>query len=286
MAKIGIIGGSGLYNLEGISNVEKIEVTTPFGKPSGMLVTGKILGKDIVFIARHGEGHLILPSEINYCANIYALKTLGVRMILSASAVGSLKLEHKPTDIVLPLQFVDRTRIRRSTFFGDGIAAHIPFARPICEELAQIIAETAKNIDLPVPVKFGGTYVCMEGPQFSTKAESFIYRSWGADVIGMTNLQEAKLAREAEIAYASMALVTDYDCWHEDSESVSVEMVIKNFRKNVENAKRLIVATVERIDPEADYPAHHALEGAIMSDLSKVPNATIEKLKPIIGNYL
>lgn len=283
MSFIGIIGGSGLYNLEGISNVEEIEINTPFGKPSDRLIKGRIENKDVVFLARHGKGHRILPSEINFKANIYAMKSLGVRKIISASAVGSLKIEHKPMDIVIPDQFIDRTYARESTFFGNGIVIHISFAEPICKVMAQAVKRAADKQE--IPVKLGGTYVCMEGPQFSTKAESFVYRSWGADLIGMTNLQEAKLAREAEIAYVTIALVTDYDCWHESEEAVTVEMVLKYFNQNIINAKKIIKAAVLEIDAESDCRCHHALEGAILSDKSIITEEIKEKLKPIIGKY-
>jgi len=219
-ADIGIIGGSGLYDMPGFKNREEIELETPFGKPSDAYMTGMLEGKRVAFLSRHGRGHRVMPSEINYRANIHGFKQLGVRQILSASAVGSLKLEHKPMDFVLPDQFVDRTRHRVSTFFGSGVVAHISFADPICARLTDEVTKAGKSMDFSV--KRGGTYVCMEGPAFSTRAESNLYRSWGMDLIGMTNLQEAKLAREAEICYVTIAMVTDYDCWHETEQAVSV----------------------------------------------------------------
>src|SRR5499433_268583 len=229
VAQIGVIGGSGLYEMSGLTNLRELAVKTPFGNPSDKIVVGTLLGKRVAFLARHGRGHRILPSELNFRANIYALKRLGVERIISVSAVGSLKEEHKPTDFIIPDQFIDRTYRRVSTFFGDGVVAHIAFADPICAEVAAAIGTSCKQSD--VVGKMGGTYVCMEGPQFSTKAESNLYRSWGADVIGMTNLQEAKLSREAEICYSTCAMVTDYDCWHQGHEDVTVDQVLKVVRE-------------------------------------------------------
>ena len=224
VAEIGIIGGSGLYEMPGLEDVDETVIETPFGDPSDHYVTGTLEGRRVAFLARHGRGHSILPTELNFRANIYGFKRLGVRYILSASAVGSLREEHAPMDFVLPDQFIDRTRQRVSTFFGNGIVAHISFADPLCSSLADVIQRAAQ--ELGFPIKRGGTYVCMEGPAFSTRAESHLYRSWGAELIGMTNLQEAKLSREAEICYVTIAMVTDYDCWHEEEDAVTVEMLI------------------------------------------------------------
>jgi 5'-methylthioadenosine phosphorylase len=231
-AQIGIIGGSGLYKMSALTDIQEINIDTPFGKTSDAFIYGKLSGTSVVFLARHGRSHHLLPTEVPYRANIYALKSLGVEYIISASAVGSLQEYAKPLDIVLPDQFIDRTTSRTSTFFGEGIVAHVAFGEPICKSLLSVVSSAAESIDLGRnKVHKGGIYLCMEGPAFSTKAESFLYRSWGAKVIGMTNLTEAKLAREAEIAYATLALVTDYDCWHEDHESVTVEWLFKIYRK-------------------------------------------------------
>lgn len=283
-AEIGIIGGSGLYDMPGLENVHEVEVNTPFGDPSDVYVLGEIEGRSIAFLARHGRGHRLLPSELNFRANIFGFKKLGVNRILSASAVGSLKEEHKPLDFVLPDQFIDRTRQRISTFFGGGLVAHISLADPICSSLADEVQKTAESIGFPI--KRGGTYVCMEGPAFSTRAESNLYRSWGADLIGMTNLQEAKLAREAEICYVTIAMVTDYDCWHEEEEDVTVEMLIGYLMQNSENAKNLIANTITSLPLNADCSCHHALESAIITDRKLIPKSTIERLDPIVGKYL
>jgi 5'-methylthioadenosine phosphorylase len=285
--KIGIIGGSGLYKMEELKEVEEVKIDTPFGETSDLLVTGKLDDVPVVFLARHGRNHHLLPSEVPYRANIYAFKKLGVEYIISASAVGSLKKKIKPLDLVLPDQFIDRTKNRIATFFGEGIVAHITFAEPICPNLAQVVAEAIKSLALPnVKLHFGGTYLCMEGPAFSTKAESHLYRSWGASVIGMTNVTEAKLAREAEIAYTTLALSTDYDCWHEEHESVTVDMVIANLHKNVSNAQKVIQESVRRLaqnpPPSA---AHSAIKNAILTPLDKVPAATKEKLAFLLDKY-
>lgn len=287
-AAIGVIGGSGLYGMAALEDVREIKVETPFGNPSDALVLGKLSGTSVVFLARHGRSHHLLPSEVPYRANIYAMKSLGVKYIISASAVGSLQAEVKPLDMVIPHQFIDRTKNRTATFFGDGIVAHITFADPICLALADVLATAAESIDLGIgKVRRGGVYLCMEGPAFSTKAESHLYRSWGADVIGMTNLTEAKLAREAEIAYSTLALATDYDCWHEEHDSVSVSMVIDNLHKNAANAQKIIQATVELIAANPPISeAHTALRSAIFTDLTKVPQATLDKLGLIIKRYL
>ncbi len=285
---IGVIGGSGLYSMAALKDIQEIKIDTPFGEPSDSLIYGELNSTPVVFLARHGRSHHLLPSEVPYRANIYAMKSLGVKYIISASAVGSLQEETKPLDMVIPHQFIDRTKDRISTFFGNGIVAHITFADPVCLALADVLATAAESIDLGTgKVRRGGVYLCMEGPAFSTKAESYLYRSWGADVIGMTNLTEAKLAREAEIAYATLALATDYDCWHEEHDSVSVSMVIDNLHKNATNAQKIIQATVALITSNPPVSeAHHALRSAIFSDLSKAPPATIEKLGIIIKKYL
>ena len=281
---IGIIGGSGLYQMAGLTGIEEMKVETPFGAPSDNLITGTLEGKRVAFLARHGRGHRILPSELNFRANIYAMKKIGVERILSASAVGSLKEEHKPLDIVIPEQFFDRTRGRISTFFGEGLAVHVSFAHPVCGHLGDKILAAGKQAG--VNVKRGGTYLCMEGPAFSTVAESNVYRSWGMDIIGMTNLQEAKLAREAEICYATIALVTDYDCWHPSHDAVTVDQVIAVLNQNSENAQRLIRETVRLLDEKRPCKCGSALQSAILTDRSKVPSATKEKLKLLIQKYI
>ncbi len=287
-AKIGIIGGSGLYKMEALKDVEEVQLETPFGSPSDALIVGTLDGTSVAFLARHGRNHHLTPSELPFRANIHAMKQLGVEYLVSASAVGSLKEEAKPLDMVVPDQFIDRTKNRVSSFFGEGIVAHIAFADPVCNNLAGVVAEAVASLELPdVILHRGGTYVCMEGPAFSTKAESHLYRSWGATVIGMTNLPEAKLAREAEIAYATLALVTDYDCWHPDHDSVTVEMVIANLQRNATNAQKVIQETVRRL---AENPpvseAHSALKFAILTRLEKVPAATKEKLGLLLQKYL
>jgi 5'-methylthioadenosine phosphorylase len=286
--RIGIIGGSGLYKMDALKEVQEVQVDTPFGKPSDAFIVGNLDGNQVAFLARHGRNHALLPTELPFRANIYAMKKLGVEYIISASAVGSLKEEVKPLDMVVPDQFIDRTRNRISTFFGEGIVAHITFGDPVCKNLAQILGDAIASLNLPdVTLHRGGTYVCMEGPAFSTKAESNLYRSYGATVIGMTNLQEAKLAREAEIAYATMALVTDYDCWHPDHDSVTVEMVVANLQHNAVNAQKVIQAAVQRLSenlPESE--AHSALKYAILTKLDNVPIETKQKLEVILKKYL
>lgn len=288
IAQIGIIGGSGLYKMESLKDVEELEVQTPFGSPSDALILGTLGKTRVAFLARHGRNHTLSPSELPFRANIYAMKQLGVEYLISASAVGSLKEVAKPLDMVVPDQFIDRTKNRISTFFGEGIVAHIAFGEPICKNLASVVADAIASLNLPdVSLHRGGTYVCMEGPAFSTKAESNLYRSWGATVIGMTNLPEAKLAREAEIAYATLALVTDYDCWHPDHDSVTVEMVIGNLQRNALNAQKVIQETVKRLSenpPSSD--AHSALKYAILTNLDKAPAATKEKLGLLLQKYL
>ncbi len=287
-AKIGIIGGSGLYKMEALTDVEEEQVDTPFGAPSDALIVGTLEGTKVAFLARHGRNHHLMPSELPFRANIHAMKQLGVEYLISASAVGSLKEEVKPLDMVVPDQFIDRTKNRVSTFFGEGIVAHIAFGDPVCKQLASVLADAVASLNLSeVTLHRGGTYVCMEGPAFSTKAESHLYRSWGATVIGMTNLPEAKLAREAEIAYATLALATDYDCWHPDHDSVTVDMVIANLQLNATNAQKVIRETVRRL---ADNPptseAHSALKYAILTPLDKVPAKTKEKLGLLLQKYL
>jgi 5'-methylthioadenosine phosphorylase len=288
LAQIGIIGGSGLYKMADLQDVEEVEITTPFGSPSDALILGTLSGTRVAFLARHGRNHTLLPSELPFRANIYAMKQVGVEYLISASAVGSLKAEVKPLDMVIPEQFIDRTKNRVSTFFGEGIVAHIAFGDPICQNLAGVLADAIACLNLPdVNLHRGGTYVCMEGPAFSTKAESHLYRSWDATIIGMTNLPEAKLAREAEIAYATLALVTDYDCWHPDHDSVTVEMVVGNLQKNAINAQKVIQETVRRLSanpPVSD--AHSALKYAILTQLDKAPAATKEKLGLLLQKYL
>lgn len=286
-AKIGIIGGSGLYKMEALKDVKELQVDTPFGTPSDALIVGTLEGTTVAFLARHGRNHHLTPSELPFRANIYAMKQLGVEYLISASAVGSLKEEAKPLDMVVPDQFIDRTKNRISTFFGEGIVVHITFADPVCNQLAKILADAVESLELAdVTLHRGGTYICMEGPAFSTKAESNLYRSWGATVIGMTNLQEAKLAREAEIAYATLALVTDYDCWHPDHDSVTVEMVIANLHRNAANAQKVIQETVRRVSENPPVSeAHSALNHAILTQLDKVPATTKEKLGLLLKKY-
>ncbi len=287
-ARIGIIGGSGLYKMEALKDIEEIQIETPFGSPSDAVILGTLDSTRVAFLARHGRHHSLMPTELPFRANIYALKSLGVEYIISASAVGSLQAEIKPLDMVIPDQFIDRTRHRVSTFFGEGIVGHVSFGEPICMTLAQILGDAVESLPLEnVTLHRGGTYVCMEGPAFSTKAESNLYRSMGGNIIGMTNLQEAKLAREAEIAYATLALATDYDCWHPDHDSVTVEMVIQNLQKNAQNAQRVIQESVRKLS--ATYPvskAHDALKYAIITPLAQVPEATKEKMALLLKKYL
>ena len=284
--RIGVIGGSGLYQMAGLEDVKEIDVTTPFGAPSDKFVVGTLEGTRVAFLARHGRGHRLMPTELPFRANIYALKTLGVERIISASAVGSMQERYAPTDIVIPDQFFDRTRGRTSTFFGDGIVAHITFSHPVCADLGRQIAESGEAVPA-VKIHRGGTYLCMEGPAFSTLAESRVYRQWGMDVIGMTNLQEAKLAREAEICYATMALVTDYDCWHPDHDAVTVDMVIEYLNKNADNAQEIIRRTVTNL---ANQPrtckCGSALKHAILTRPEAVSTETKQRLSAIIGKYL
>jgi 5'-methylthioadenosine phosphorylase len=282
--RIGIIGGSGLYQMDGLRDIEEREIQTPFGKPSDAYRIGTLEGRKVAFLARHNRNHAISPSELNFRANIYGFKSLGVEWILSASAVGSLRQELRPLDIVLPDQFYDRTKTRVSTFFGDGIVVHVGFADPVCAQLSGIIGQSGEAAGLKI--KQGGTYLCIEGPQFSTKAESNTYRSWGMDLIGMTNLQEAKLSREAEICYSTIALVTDYDCWHPSHDAVTVTEVIENVHKNSENAQKIIRAAVHTLPVERKCKCRNALQHAIVTDMKKVPEETLKKLDAILKRYL
>ena len=282
--RIGIIGGSGLYDMEALSSVTTVSVETPFGHPSDDFVIGTLQGVRVAFLPRHGRGHRHTPSEVNFRANIYGFKQLGVSHIISVTAVGSLKEDIQPLDMVIPDQFYDRTRNRKSTFFGDGLAAHIAFAQPICPELATLLYETA--VETGVKTHNGGTLICIEGPAFSTRAESNTYRRWGMDIIGMTSLQEAKLSREAEICYAALALVTDYDCWHADASGVTVETVLLNLNKNISHAKRILQKIVPKIPKTRDCLCATALENAIMTDVRDIPAETRKKLGILVNKYL
>jgi len=283
-AEIGIIGGSGLYAMPGLTKIKELRLRTPFGQPSDPYVLGTLEGRKVAFLARHGRGHRILPTELNFRANIYGFKQLGVERIVSVSAVGSLKEEHKPMEFVIPDQFFDRTRHRVDTFFGNGIVAHISFADPICPELARVLETACKKAG--VVGKRGGTYLCMEGPQFSTKAESNVYRSWGMDVIGMTNLQEAKLAREAEICYSTAAMVTDYDCWHPGHDSVTVDQVVSVLMKNAENACAMVRETVAAMPKTRSCKCGSALAHAIQTDRKAIPAAARKRLGLLLDKYL
>ena len=283
-AEIGIIGGSGLYSMPGIARAREVRVTTPFGPPSDSYLLGELEGRKVAFLARHGRGHVLLPSELNFRANIYGLKKLGVERIISVSAVGSLRENLKPLDMVLPSQFFDRTYARPSTFFGDGLVAHISFADPVCPVLQDVMAQACA--DAGVGCHKGGTYVCMEGPAFSTKAESNLYRAWGMDVIGMTNLQEAKLAREAEICYVTLAMVTDYDCWHPEHDAVTVSTVIDYLNRNVANAQKILRAAIERVPRERTCKCRRALAHALLTDRKKIPAQTKKKLALLVEKYL
>lgn len=283
MGKVGIIGGSGLYQIDGLKDVKEVKVATPFGDPSDSYMVGNLEGIETVFLPRHGRGHRILPTELNYRANIYGMKKLGVEEIISISAVGSFKKELKPLDIVLPDQFVDRTnQARKTTFFGEGIVAHISFAEPVCPGLRKLIYEAGDRLGVTMHNK--GTYLNMEGPAFSTKGESYLYKSWGMDIIGMTNMPEARLAREAEICYATVAFITDYDCWHE--EIVTIDMVIKNLTRNAETAKRLIKKAVPMLSGKRDCGCKNALQYAIITDKKLIPKGVKDKLDIIIGKYI
>jgi 5'-methylthioadenosine phosphorylase len=282
--QIGVIGGSGLYEMDELTDREQRSITTPFGEPSGAYMLGTLRGKRVAFLPRHDVGHRLMPSELNFRANIFGFKVLGVEAIISASAVGSLREEHKPLDLVFPDQFIDRTFNRHATFFGSGIVAHVGFAHPVCDRLRHLTAACAEG--LGATVHRNGTYVCMEGPQFSTLAESNLYRSWGAAIIGMTNLQEAKLAREAEICYTTMALVTDYDCWHPDHHSVTVELIIQNLMHNAKTAQRVIAAAVDAYRGPRDCGCDSALASAIITRPEAIPERIKKDLAPIIGKYV
>jgi 5'-methylthioadenosine phosphorylase len=281
---LGVIGGSGLYELDGLADVERRRVSTPFGEPSDELVVGRLGGTRLVFLPRHGRGHRFLPTEVNFRANVFAMKTLGVEWILAVSAVGSLRKEIEPGHVVVPDQLIDRTRQRPSTFFGRGIVAHVGFADPYCRNLGRVVAEAARGAGATVHV--GGTYVCMEGPLFSTRAESNLYRSWGASVIGMTNLQEAKLAREAEICLATLALSTDYDCWNTDHGDVQIEDVLRVLSANVALARRTVAAVAGALPARTGCPCPTALANAIITDRAAIPESVRRELAPLIGRYL
>jgi len=283
-ARIGIIGGSGLYAMDGLSDVEDLAVATPFGEPSDALRVGTLEGQRVAFLARHGRGHRLLPSELNFRANLYAMKSIGVEWILSVSAVGSLKERYAPLEIVIPDQLVDRTTQRKATFFGRGLVAHVAVAHPFCQPLSSVLADACAEAG----AKFhkGGTYVCIEGPQFSTLAESELYRSWGMDVVGMTNLQEARLAREAEICYATLAMVTDYDCWHPEHDSVTVEQIIDNLGRNAATAQAVLRAAAKRLPYERTCECESALKYALLTAPDQVPDAIKRELAPIVGRYI
>ena len=282
-AEIGIIGGSGLYSMPGLTDVREVPLETPFGAPSDAYVVGTLAGRRVAFLARHGRGHRFMPTELNYRANIHGMKQLGVGRIISLSAVGSLKEEHRPLDFVIPDQFVDRTRHRVDTFFGDGLVVHVGLGHPICEEEAKILAGACLRAG--VNVKHGGTYLNMEGPQFSTKAESNLYRSWGMDVIGMTNLTEARLAREAELCYVTVAMVTDYDCWHEEHDHVSVGQIVAVLLKNAEHAGNVVCEAVSAMPKARGCKCGSALKNAIITQKDMVPLATLQRLKLLVGKY-
>ncbi|MGH9379214.1 MAG: S-methyl-5'-thioadenosine phosphorylase [Thermoanaerobaculia bacterium] len=283
-ARIGVIGGSGLYGMEGLEVDEERTLETPWGAPSDPYVLGHLEGRPVAFLARHGRGHRILPSELNFRANIYGFKLLGVEWLISVSAVGSMKLDYRPKDIVVPDQFFDRTRHRPDTFFGDGLVAHVSLADPVCPRLVDLFTDAARAAG--ATVHRGGTYICMEGPQFSTRAESRIYRQWGVDVIGMTNLQEAKLAREAEICYATLAMVTDYDCWHEEEEAVSGEAVMQVVQQNAATAQAVVREAVRRLPVDRDCPCASALAASLITERERIPARTLERLRPLVGKYL
>jgi len=283
LARIGIIGGSGLYSMPGFHAAKQVDIETPFGSPSDNYILGELEGHEVAFLARHSRGHRLSPSELNFRANIYGFKSLGCDRILSLSAVGSLKEEHRPLDFLIPDQFVDRTRGRISTFFGEGLVAHISFADPVCPQLTGVADAACRAVG--VNVKRGGTYLCMEGPAFSTRAESFLYRSWNMDVIGMTNLQEAKLAREAEICYVTIAMVTDYDCWHEEHDAVQVTDILRVLQENAANACKVIAQAVKHMPAQRACKCGSALEHALITDRALVPHNTIQKLGPIVSKY-
>lgn len=281
--RLGVIGGSGLYQMADLEIHEERVIDTPFGPPSDAYVLGELHGRKVAFLARHGRGHRLMPTELNFRANIYGFKVLGVESLISVSAVGSMKEEYEPLHFVVPDQFLDRTRHRVDTFFGDGLVAHVSLADPICTRLSGVMAAAAQAAG--AVVHRGGTYLCMEGPQFSTRAESNVYRQWGVDVIGMTNFQEAKLAREAEICYATYAMITDYDCWHEEEEDVTVEAVIRILMQNAERGQKAVGETVARLGSERTCACGSALQYALITDKSVVPDAVKDRLAPIVGKY-
>jgi 5'-methylthioadenosine phosphorylase len=283
-AEIGIIGGSGLYNLPGIERVREVRLATPFGRPSDAYVLGNLQGRKVAFLSRHGRGHVLLPAEVNSRANIYGFKKLGVERIISVSAVGSLQEEYRPMDMALPAQFFDRTRQRASTFFGDGLVAHISFDTPVCPTVVGALAAACQEVG--VRCHTGGTYVCMEGPAFSTKAESNVYRSWGMDLIGMTSLPEAKLAREAEICYATLAMVTDYDCWHPQHDAVTVNAIIEYLQRNVENSQRILLKAIRAMPQQRDCKCASALAHAIFTDRRRISPRARKKLSLLVGKYI
>jgi len=283
-ADIGIIGGTGLYQMDGFTDVREVVVKTPFGPPSDSLFVGSLDGRRVAFLPRHGRGHRILPHELNFRANVFAMKKLGVEWILSVSAVGSLKERYEPLHVVVPDQFIDRTQQRKSTFFGNGLVAHVAFAHPFCRNLSKVVAED--GLEAGATHHVGGTYVCMEGPQFSTLAESELYRSWGADLIGMTNLQEAKLAREAEICYSTLAMVTDYDCWHPDHDAVTAEQIMGVLGRNAQTARKVLRAAVRRLPIPRGCECATALKFALITAPELVPDAVKRELEPIVGRYM
>jgi len=283
-AQIGIIGGSGLYQMEGFSDVREVAVETPFGSPSDHVMVGSLDGRRVAFLPRHARGHRILPGEIDFQANVFAMKRLGVEWILSVSAVGSLKEQYAPLHMLIPDQFVDRTTQRKSTFFGRGLVAHVAFAHPFCPNLSKVLHEAGKEVG--ATVHRGGTYVCIEGPQFSTRAESELYRSWGMDIVGMTNLQEARLAREAEICYVTLALITDYDCWHPEHDSVTAGQIIANLLEGAQRAKAVLRAAVRRLPIPRDCECATALEHALVTPAELVPESVKRELEPIVGRYM
>lgn len=282
--RIGVIGGSGLYEMEGLTDIRMVRMTTPFGRPSDDYIVGTLYGRRVAFLPRHGRGHRIMPTDINYRANIWGMKKLGVERIISVSAVGSMKEEIRPGDIVIPDQFYDHTKHRRSTFFGDGIVAHVGMAEPVCRELSETIARA--GVAVGAMIHRGGTYLCMEGPQFSTRAESLTYRKWDVQVIGMTNATEAKLAREAEICYSTIALATDYDCWHHSEEAVSVEAVLEVMRRNIETSKAIIKEAIRNMPDERSCLCAESLKNSIMTPARLIPAKTRKALAPIIGKYI
>ncbi len=282
--EIGIIGGSGLYAMEGLEDTREVELQTPWGSPSDSYLVGTLAGRRVAFLARHGRGHRIMPTELSFRANIYGFKKLGVERVISISAVGSLKEEHRPLEFIIPDQFYDHTKSRVSTFFGEGLVVHVSFAEPVCPQLTRVLHDSCQAAG--VRAKFGGTYICIEGPNFSSKAESEVYRSWGMDVIGMTNVQEAKLAREAELCYATVAMVTDYDCWHPGHDAVTVTEVIDNLMKNAANAARVLAKAVDRMPRDRACKCGSALAHAILTDRAKIPAATRQKLELLVGKYL